>query len=160
MCSTGSGRTVLAASVHSVAMHRELAAAAGDDLAGDGQVVADVDDVLELGQPLLADRVERQHRLQLGAVALAEADEAELAGVAQVDDAAGDRDGLAGLHVRTERLGVVRADDLLERVGARDGDRVRVLAALDELLTLLPPHPHLLGQVVGVVAVVAHEEQA
>jgi hypothetical protein len=51
----------------------------------------------------------------------------------------------------------VRADDLVERVGARDGDRVRVVATLDELLTLLPPHPHLLGQVVGVVA---HEEQA
>ena len=123
-------------------------------------MVADVDDVLELGQPLLADAVDREHRLQLGAVTLAEADEAELAGVAQVDDAAGDRDGLAGLHVRAERLGVVRVDDLLERVSARDGDRIRVLAALDQLLTLLAPHPHLLGQVVGVVGRVAHEQQS
>ena len=37
---------------------------------------------------------------------------------------------------------------------------IRVLAALDELLTLLVTHPHLLGQVVGVVGGVAHEEQA
>jgi hypothetical protein len=70
--------------------HRELPSAAGDDLAGDSQVVADVDDVLELGQPLRTDHVQRQHRLQLGAITLSETDEAELSGVAQVDDAARD----------------------------------------------------------------------
>ena len=73
-------------------LHRQLAAAAGDDLAGDPEEVADVDQRLELGERLLADVGEREHRLQLGAVALAQPHEAELAGVAQVDDPADDRD--------------------------------------------------------------------
>jgi hypothetical protein len=53
-------------------------------------VVAQVDGVLELGQPFLADEVEGEHRLQFGAVAFAQPDEAELSGVAQVDDTPGD----------------------------------------------------------------------
>ena len=57
---------------------------------------------LELGQPLLADVGQREHHLQLGAVALAEPDEAELPGVAQEDHPAGDRDLLAGVGVGLE----------------------------------------------------------
>ena len=57
-------------------LHGQLAAAAGDDLAGHRQVVADVDQRLERREPLLADAGQRDHGLQLGAVALAEHDEA------------------------------------------------------------------------------------
>ncbi len=73
-------------------LHRQLAAPAGDHLAGDPDEVADVDEVLVLRERVLAEVGEREHRLQLGAVALAQPHEAELAGVAQVDHAAHHRD--------------------------------------------------------------------
>ena len=98
----------------------------------------------------LADVGEREHDLELGAVALAQPDEAELAGVAQEDRAARDRDVVTGagvgrelsrFHQRVELLA-----DLLERVGALDGQRVRRTAGLEQALTLLATHPHLLGK--------------
>ncbi len=55
----------------------------------------------------------------------------ELAGAADEDHPARDRDDVAGLHVRSERLGVVRLDDLLERVGAVDDDGIGLLTAVD-----------------------------
>ena len=54
------------------------------------------------------DLVEREHRLDLGAVARAQRREAELAGVADEDDATGDRDDVAGRGVGLE-VGVRRA---------------------------------------------------
>ncbi len=131
------------------ALDGQLAAPAGDHLALDSDQVADVDEGLEVGERLLADVGEGEHRLQLGAVALAQSREAELAGVAQEDDPPGDRNVVAGVVVGPERLGVVRRDDLAQRVGARHGDRVGVDPCLDQPVALLPANPHLLGQVVN-----------
>ena len=50
--------------------------------------------------------------------------------------------------VGAERLGVVRVDDLAQRVGARDVSGVRRRARGEQPLALVPAHPHLLGQVV------------
>ena len=104
-------------------LHRQLAAAAGDHLAGDADEVADVDQRLEVGQRLLADLGQRQHRLQLGAVALAQPDEAELAGVAEVDDPAGDRD-LSPVRVSgSSSCGVVRSSRISASVWVRSHRR-------------------------------------
>ena len=98
--------------------HAELAPPAGDHLAAHGQQVADVDECLVLGERLLADVGQAQHHLDLGAVALPQAGEAELAGVALEDDAAGDRHLLAGVGVGLEVLPVVLLAQLADRVGA------------------------------------------
>ena len=74
---------------------------------------------LPAGQLVVADQGEAQHRLQLGAVALAQRGEAELAGVAQEDHPAGDAHLVAGGGVRRQ-VGV-RGADLAQAVGARDG---------------------------------------
>ena len=98
LCATGSGRSAFAVSRHSLDQHGQLAAAGGDDLAGDEHVVAEVDVGLPGGQRLRADPVQRDHGLQLGAgrAALTQGGEAELAGVAHEDDPAGDADLVAG----------------------------------------------------------------
>ena len=104
---------------------------------------------LNAGQRLLAHLGQRQHHLQLGAVALAQPDEAQLAGVAEEDHPAGDRDLLAGAGVGLELRGVVRLADLGERVRALDRrSGTAWTPAVEQPLPLLPPHPHLLGQVV------------
>ncbi len=102
---------------------RELAAARRPDLAGDQDVVAEVDVGLPGRQGLLADPVAGEHHLQLG-VALAQGGEAELAGVAEEDDPAGDADLLAGHGVRLQ-VGVGGADGG-QRGGPLDRHRVGV----------------------------------
>ena len=84
--------------------------------------VAEVDVGLPVGQRVRADPVEGQHQLQLDAV-LAQRGEAELAGVADEDDPAGDADLLAGLGAGLEFR--VLGADLGQRVGPRDADRER-----------------------------------
>ena len=106
---------------------------------------------LNVGQRLLADVGEREHHLELGAVALAQPGEAELAGVAQEDHPAGDRDLLAGVVVGLELLGVVRRPRSRASVWVR-GDRRAGTArtpCVEQPLALLPAYPHLLGQVVA-----------
>ena len=84
-----------------VGQHRQLAALGRDHLAVDEDEVAEVDVGLPGGQRVGADPVEREHHLQFDAV-LAQRREAELAGVADEDDPAGDADVVAGLRVRGE----------------------------------------------------------
>jgi len=129
-------------------LHGQLTAAAGDHLAADREQVAEVHQRLEPGQRLLADVGQRQHHLQLGAVALAQPDEAELAGVAQEHHAPGHRDLLAGPGVRLELPSVVRRPDLGQGVGPLDGHGVGRAAFLQQPFPLAPTHPHLLGEVV------------
>ena len=115
---------------HRLVRHRQRAQRLGGQLPGVGEhrqfaaarrarprrstqnVVAEVDVGLPGRQGLLAHPVAGEHDLQLG-VALAQGGEAELAGVAEEDDPAGDADRLAGHRVRRE-VGV-RGPDLGER---------------------------------------------
>ena len=94
---------------------------------------------------LLAHPRQREHRLQLGAVPLAQRREAELAGVPQEDDPTRDRDlhpgGGTGVEVR-ELLA-----DLAQGVRPRNPDRVGRLAGLEQPGPLLTSDPKLLGQV-------------
>ena len=131
-----------------VGEHRQFAALGGDDLALHEHQVTAVDVGLPGGEHVGADTVERQHDLQLG-LALAQPREAELAGVADEDDAAGHPDGPAGVGVGLE-LRVLRAD--LGQRGRpghadREGCRGRVGR---EAVVLLPADAQLLGQVVDV----------
>src|SRR5690606_5877201 len=121
-------------------------------------VVAEVDQRLELGERLLADLGLREHRLDLGAVALAQPDEAQLAGVAQEDHPAGDRHVLIGVRVGPHLLRIVRLDDLADGVRALDEQRIGIDARVQHALALLAAHPHLLGQVVlGKIRRLVHE---
>ena len=146
LCLSGSGRSALATIVQRVGQHRQLAALAGDDLALDADVVAEVDVALPVRQRLLADPVQRDHHLHL-AGAVAQRREAQLAADPGEDDPAGDRDPLAGVLVDLE-VGVRRAQ-VGDRRGARDGHRVGLDAPLAHPVELLPADPHLLGQLVA-----------
>ena len=108
---------------HPVGDHdRQLAAAAGDDLTGHRDVVAEVDEVLPGLQRLLAHFGERHHRLDAAAVAGLQRREAQLARIAAEHDASGDRRGDTGLGTGLE-IGVARAQSG-DGVGDRDGHRV------------------------------------
>ena len=123
-------------------------------------MVADVDGMLEHGQPLLTDEVQRKHRLELGAISFAQPDEAELAGVAQEDHAAGHRDDFAGLDVRAQGDGVVRTDDVAERVRAFDGDRIGILTGGDQFVAFLAADAQLLREILPLVStpLIGHEQ--
>ena len=148
-CSLGSGRSALATISHDGRLHRELTAAAGDDLAGHADVVADVDERLVLGEGLLADLGQRQHRLQLGAVALAQPHEAAASRCCAVWIT----------RPTTETVSPVRVSGSspARRRSARTSVSVWVRrttpgyarpTGLDHPLALLPPDLHLLGKVV------------
>ncbi len=129
---------------------RQLALAARDDAAGDEDVVAEVDELLPRGERLVAHLGQRDHGLDAGSVARLERGEAELAGVAEVDDAAGDADHVVGLLAGLEvaELGADRGDR------GRDGHlhRVRALAGAAlgvEAGALGEAHGLLLGDVLG-----------
>jgi len=129
-----------------VGHHRKLTGARRDDLAVHEDDVAEVDVGLPAGQRFLADAVEADHDLQLGAVTFLQRGEAELALVAQEDHPAGDSGVDAGLGPRLE-VGVLVAD-LREAVGTRNLDRVGLPTLRQDPLTLLPTDTKLLGQVV------------
>ena len=119
-CSLGSGRSALAAIVQRVACTDSSPRRLVTTSPVDPEEVADVDQRLERPRALLADVGQREHHLQLGAVALAQPGEAELAGVALEDHPAGDRDdGRRCGCPAPASCGVVRVADLAQRVGAR-----------------------------------------
>ena len=132
--------------------HRQLAALAADDLAGDADVVAQVGVGLPGGEPVGADAVEADHHLQL-VVAVLQRGEAELAALAAEHHAAGHRDDLAG-GVVDRQVGVGGADAGQRR---RAGVAARVGRGPlgDEAVVLLAPDPDLLGHVLGLLGHVA-----
>jgi len=105
-------------------------------------VVAEVDVRLPRGQGILADAGQAEHRLQLGAVAVAQGREAQLAAVAQEHHPAGDADQLAGRGVD----GQVRVllTDLAQRVRAGQLDRIRIDPPGQQFGPLVPPDAQLL----------------
>jgi hypothetical protein len=131
----------------------ELPAAAADDLAGDADVVAEVDVGLPVGEPLLADAVQAHHDLQRG-VGLLQRREAELAADAAEHHPSGDADDLAAGRVDRE-VGVPLAH-LGQRRGAGRADRVRRRPRGPQPLDLLAPDPDLLRDVGGRGRSVAH----
>ena len=112
LCSTGSGRSVFAASCQDVAW--TLSSPRRDVMTS--PVTARWSPMstacLNAASRSSPTRSSDSIGLELGAIAFAEPDEAELAGVAQEDHPAGHRDDFAGVHVRAHGLGVVRADDV------------------------------------------------
>ena len=144
----------------------ELASTGGDDASVDEDDVTEVDVGLPGRQGVLPHLGQRQHGLHLGAVALLQAGEGELAGVAHEDDAAGDADLVGGLFTRREvgdaldaldggsLLLILREDrigreDLGEGAGAVDDDRVGVLPLGQQARTLLAADLQLLREVGG-----------
>jgi hypothetical protein len=132
----------------------------------DGDDVTEVDIGLPGCQGVLPHLGEREHRLHLGPVALLEGDEAELAGVAHEDDAAGDPHLVGGLVTRREvgdtlgpldrggLVGVLGEDrvgrlDLAQRAGPGNLDGVRVPTLGQQPVTLATADLELLGEVVG-----------
>ena len=120
--------------------HRQLTAAARDDLAGDADLIAPVDGRRPQVHRLGAEDVAGEHDLEVDAV-LADDGEAQPAVVAHADDAPHDRHQLAGLGVGAE-AGVVLAHRI-ERGGARHGDRVRRDPVGSQRLELAVAHQRL-----------------
>ncbi len=108
-------------------------------------MVAQVDQPLPRLQRFGAHAIEREHRLQLRSAALAKRGEAQLSGVAKEHDPTDDRDPVPGGGVGGE-IGVGLAHPR-QGVRARHVDGVRVDASGQESLALVPPYPHLLGQI-------------
>lgn len=120
MWSTGSGRSGdFAASAQESAITDNFAALGRHDAAVDEDVVTEVDVRLPGRERVLADVRQREHRLQPRAVALLEGGEAELAGVPDEDDPAGDADDVVGLLAGLEVA--VRGTDLGQRVKCAAG---------------------------------------
>src|SRR5262249_25471156 len=137
-----------------VGQHGQFAPAGGDDLPRHEYVVPEVHVGLPGGQRLRADPVQAQHHLQFGAAALPQNREAQLSGVPDEHDPAGDPHPLAGPGVR-RKLSVLGMDPR-QRAGTRHGHRIRLDAGRAQPVVLLPADSHLLGQVVG-AAIVGHE---
>ena len=125
----------------------QLAAARGDDAAVDEEVVAQVDVGLEgreRGVALGGQGLGREHGLQGGAGPVLEGDEAQAAGVAQEDDAAGDADDVVGLLPGLE-VGVALAHGG-DGGGDGHGDRVGVPALAAQALALAGADLELLAR--------------
>ncbi len=124
--------------------HGQFAGLGGDHAALDEQVVAQVDQLLELLEGVGADLLLGDHALDLGAVAGGELHEAQAARVAQEQHAAGDADHVFGLVARFE-LAVVLGTDLFDGGGDVEGHRVGLDALLEHHGALGHAHLHLLG---------------
>ena len=151
-----------------VGQHRQLAASGADDLAAHEDDVAEVHRGLPGVQRFLAHAGEADHGLQLGAIALLQGGETELAGVAGENHPPGDADDLAGGGVgRQVRMS---GADFGQGVGARDRNRVGLVTLVEQALTFALPDAELLGyvgavrvgiQLTGVRSVrIAHGESA
>jgi hypothetical protein len=125
-------------------------------------VIADVDKMLPVVQCVLADSLQREHRLKLSAIPVTKPGEAQLPGIPQMDDPPGNRRG----HTRrcTGLQAGVGVPQLGQGMGPLKLHRVRLTAALQQLTALVPADPHLLGEIVivgfGVNRLVDHERQA
>ena len=123
--------------------HGQFAGLGGDHAALDEQVVAQIDQLLELLQGVGANLLLGDHALDLGAVAGGQLHEAQAARVAQEQHTAGDADHVLGLGARFE-LAVILGADLFDGGGDVKGHRVRLDAFLKHHGALGHTHLHLL----------------
>ena len=114
-----------------IGQHAQLAALRGDYLTGNKDVVAKVDEFFPLFEALFADLVEAQHGLKALAVAGLQRGKAKLAGVAQEDDSAGQRDSVTGRYVDIQVW--VGGANLRNRVGDRQANRVCIAGCVEAL---------------------------
>ncbi len=128
-----------------VTQHRQLPAPRTDHLAVHEHDVTEVDVGLPGLECLLAHAGEADHHLQLGAVAVLQRGETQLARVAGEHDPAGDAHVDTGLGVRCQ-LGI-RGADLGQRVRARHRHRVRFATLGQQPVALVLPDPELFGKV-------------
>ncbi len=123
---------------------RQLAGLRGDHTAFDEQVVAEVDELLEKLEGIGADLLLREHRLDRCAVARRELHEAQAAGIADEQHAAGHAHHVIGLLPRFERA-VVLGAHRFDRAGHIERDRVRVEPLLEHHRAFRHTHLHLFG---------------
>ena len=128
-----------------ICKHRKFSAPGTDDLAVHKDEVAQVDICLPGVERFLADAVEADHHLQVGAVTFLKCREAELSGVAGKHHPARNADELAGLGVGLQVW--ICLADLGKRVGAGDLDRVGLTALGEQPFPLGLTDPELLGDV-------------
>ena len=121
----------------------QLAGLGGDDAALEVQVVAKVDELLELLERVGANLLLGDHALNLGTVTGGQLHEAQATRVAQEQHTAGDADHILGLVTRFE-LAVILGADLFDGGGDVKGHRVRLDAFLKHHGALGHTHLHLL----------------
>jgi hypothetical protein len=135
----------LLAICHDRREHGQLAAPTGDDASLDDDVVTEIDQRLPVVQRLLPHLGETQHDLEPGPGPLLEGGEAQLSGVADEDDAAGDPDDVRGFLAGLEVPPLLA--DLLEGVRPPHLDRVGVPSAVEQPLPLVATNPDLFRDV-------------
>ena len=123
--------------------HGQFAGFGGDHSALDEQVVAQIDQLLELLQGVGANLLLGDHALDLGAIAGGQLHEAQATRVAQEQHTAGDADHILGLVARFE-LAVILGADLFDGGGDVKGHRVRLDTFLKHHGALGHTHLHLL----------------
>jgi len=126
--------------------HGELAAAGGDHPAPDEQVVPEIHVGLERREGFRPHLPGGDHHLEGVALPVLEGREAQLAGVPQVHDAAGERDDVVGLLPGHQVA--VRRPHLGDGAGDREGHRVGVDPGVEETLALGRPDADLFGLLV------------
>ena len=122
----------------------QLAGLGGDDAALEVQVIAKVDELLELLERVGANLLLGDHALNLGTVTGGQLHEAQAARVAQEQHAASNADHVFGLFASLE-LAVILGADRLDGVGDVQVHRVGGDAGLKHHRALGHAHLHLLG---------------
>jgi hypothetical protein len=138
----------------------ELPAPRRDDLTRDEHEVAEIDEVLPPLERLLADLIERHHRLDARPVARLQRSETQLAGVPQMNNPPSNPDNLTG-HVIGRKIREL-GPNVRDRVRNRHGNRIRALASrigiLNQTRALTQPNGHLLGDVFVSRVFFSHQE--
>ena len=122
--------------------HGQFAGLGGNHTTLDEQVIAQVNQLLELLEGISANLLLGNHALDLGAIASGKLHEAQATGVTQEEYATGDADHVFGF-VSGFKLAVILGADLFDGGGDVEGHRVRLNAVLKHHGTLGHAHLHL-----------------
>ena len=122
--------------------HGQFAGLGGNHTSLDEQVIAQVNQLLELLQGVGTNLLLGNHALNLGAIASGKLHEAQATGVTQEEHATGDADHVFGF-VSGFKLAVILGANLFDGCGDVEGHRVRLNAVLKHHGTLGHAHLHL-----------------
>ena len=122
--------------------HGQFAGLGGNHTPLDEQVIAQVNQLLELLQGVGTNLLLGNHALNLGAIASGKLHEAQATGVTQEEHATGDADHVFGF-VSGFKLAVILGANLFDGCGDVEGHRVRLNAVLKHHGTLGHAHLHL-----------------